>query len=222
VNRYLAPQPDGSLAFRGGRRYRLLVVVNGPCDAEDVEEFLSRNGFDAIASSTPPEWAEQRPEDWPSEGALRIAANECPLRISCVYHGENELHVRPDVPIGHTGASLAIAQAWDYGDAGDEQTGADAPAAADTRSPLPVVAAAVAGLVGLGIWQHISATRRMEKARAQMLSAENKAEQLSVGERMQALLDRGYSDVEASAIVDREERASHAEGHDAQVIYVMP
>jgi uncharacterized protein YoaH (UPF0181 family) len=44
-----------------------------------------------------------------------------------------------------------------------------------------------------------------------------------VAERMQALLDRGYSDTEASAIVDREERAAHAEaGHDPHVIYVMP
>lgn len=222
MNRYLSPAADGSIAFRSGRRYRMLAVVNGPCDAEDVEDFLERNGFDAIASSTPPEWAEQRPEDWPTEGDLRIAANECPLRISAVYQGEGELRMRPDVPIGKTGASVTIAQAWDYGAAG-ETAGADAPAGGETRSPLPIVGAAVAGLVGLGIWQHISATRRMEKARAQMLTAETKAEQLSVAERMQSLLDRGYSDTEASAIVDREERASHAEaGHEPHVIYVMP
>ena len=223
MNRYLSPDAEGAITFRGGRRYRLLLVVNGPCDVEDVEEFLGRNGFTELASSTPDAWEGERPEDWPSEATLRLAANECPLRTSAVYARDGAIKVVDDMPIGRTGATLTVAQAWDYGDAG-ETTGAAAssPAPADNKSPLPFVGAAVAGLVGLGIWQHFSATRRMEKARAQMLSAETKAEQLSVSERLQGLVDRGYSDAEAAAIVDREEKSSSSGSHEPQVIYVMP
>lgn len=217
MNRYLAPGPDGTVGFRHGRIYRMLLVVNGPCDVEDVEALLERNGFAQLASSTPDSWQEEKPDDWPAEGALRISVNECPLRTSGIYEGEAELHIRSDTPIGRTGATLTVAQAWDYGEPPATSTG-QSPAAAQPRSPLPIVGAAIASMVGIGIWQHYSAQKRMEKARAQMLAADTKAEELSVAERMKALTDRGYSDEEAAAFVDHEDHPSH----DPQIIYVMP
>lgn len=218
MNRYLSPGPDGTVGFRHGRIYRMLLVVNGPCDVEDVEELLTRNGFVAPVSSTPDTWDEEKPDDWPAEGALRLSVNECPLRVSGIYEGDAELHIRQDTPIGRTGATVTVAQAWDYGEAPSTSTGQASAPATSQRSPLPIVGAAIASMVGIGIWQHYSAQKRMEKARAQMLSAETKAEQLSVTERMQALISRGYSEEEAAAFVEHEDHP----GHEPQVIYVMP
>ena len=217
-NRFLSPGPHGEHVFRDGRHYRLLVVVNGPCYAEDLEEELGARGFIAIASSTPDTWTEDKPSDWPTEAPPRIAQNECLVRVSAVFEGD-AARVDRDLPIGASEASFSIAQAWDYGPA--ERVGAAPPATAPApkeRSPLFVVGAAIAAFGGLGLWNYYSAQKRAEREQKRLETAEAAENQARLHREMQALLERGHSHDEAAAILEARE-----DDHESEpaVIYVV-
>lgn len=225
MNRYLSPGPEGELQFRRGRRYRMTIVVNGVCDAEDLDAQLGAYGFVGIASSTPATWPEDKPKDWPHEALPRIAANECPVRVSCLFADEEPITFLPDWSIGETGASATIVLAWDVGQASPAETtgGASAAAAAPDspkpKSTVPYAVAAVIGLGGVVVFNHWQAQRRMELETKRLESAEVEQERQALKDRLQRLVSRhGYTPDEAERVLEREEEQLE----HANLIYVVP
>src|SRR5580693_5984145 len=114
-NRSIQPAPDGSLVLRPGRVYRVVLLINGETTVEALGERLVELGFSDrdLCISTPEEWAEDAPGDWPEEPAIDVCANESLVRASGSFDGDPRQFDR-DTPVDD-GAAMTVSAAWDYG-----------------------------------------------------------------------------------------------------------
>jgi hypothetical protein len=215
MNRALAPSSDGSFVLRPGRRYRLLVVVNGPTTCDELEATLARSGVEEAVASGPRDWESERPTDWPDEALVATAANECLARVSGVLTpGSPAVRFEHDHPIA-PGATYTIALAWDYGPATarlpEERVGAAPPPAksSERQGPNFLAIAAVAGL-GVGLCSMWRSSRRLERDEARYASQEAKAERNELLRRVDYYLQHGHAPEEAERLADRDVAAREA------------
>jgi hypothetical protein len=217
LNRPLAPTAEGAHVLRPGRYWRLLVVVNGQTDCDELEAALVEAGFDGPVCSTPQDWAEERPDDWPKEPLVSPAANECAVRASGALRSEGPVRFERDRRIGE-GATYTIVAAWDYGPTGAgraaelgreraEHVGgvADDPVKRDR-----VLAAVVVALAGLGFWQMTRSSKRVEKEESKFAHLSARADRDELTRRVEHYLSRGHSQDEAADFADREMAAREA------------
>ena len=218
MNRPVAPTAEGTFVLRPGRRYRLLLLVNGPSSCDELEGALVRAGFDEAVCSAPGDWSVERPGDWPNEPAVAAAANECLVRTSGVLVG-NVPGVRfaRDQTI-EPGATYTVTAAWDYGQARPreavaERAGLASPASAapakGDKGPRVLAIAAVAGL-GLGLWSMWRSSRRYERDEERYASVTARAEREELAARVQYYLEHGHARPEAEDMAEREIAAREA------------
>jgi hypothetical protein len=218
MNRPIAAAGD-TFVLRPGRRYRLLIVVNGASSCDALEEALVRAGFEHHVCVAPADWAHEKPDDWPSEPIVSTAANECLVRMSGVLRSNvaGVLFER-DRPI-EPGATYTIVAAWDYGEprapAGAPERAGQAPPArrpatkSDDTGPRVLAVAAVAGL-GLGIWSMWRSSRRYERDEARYASVTARAERDELAARVQHYLEHGHARRDAEDMAEREIAAREA------------
>jgi hypothetical protein len=219
MNRAIEPAADGTFVLRPGRRYRVLLLVNGPSSCDELEAALVRAGFDEAVCSAPVDWVAERPGDWPNEPLVATAANECLVRVSGVLHG-NVPGVRfsRDQAI-EAGATYTIVAAWDYGPAQvapppAERTGHASPAHVapvknNDKGPRVLAIAAVAGL-GLGLWSMWRSSRRYERDQERYASVTARAEREELAARVQHYLEHGHARPDAEDMAEREIAAREA------------
>ena len=214
MNRPVMPDSSGAIVLQPARRYRAVLLVNGQCALEDVEEALERAGFEGgtLASSPPAAWDRNRPRDWPDEPHAEVCANECLVRISGTFRGPARV-MRRDMPIHRgdedTGAILTFAACWEHAPSVQEDTGAAAPApgshkptGSDARGTAILVSAAA--LLGIGIFANIRSEKRAEQENARLRAAIEREERAALNDRVAELVRHGRSREEASAIAHEE------------------
>jgi hypothetical protein len=219
MNRPLAPGVDGAFVLRPGRRYRLVLLVNGPSSCDELEGVLVRAGFEHPVCSAPGDWEAERPADWPSEPLVATAANECLVRTSGVLRGNV-----PGVPFARdqgieSGATYTIVAGWDYGEArapqrADDRVGQAPPTSAalaksNDTGPRVLAVAAVAGL-GLGLWSMWRSSRRYERDEERYASITARAERDELAARVHYYLEHGHARPDAEDMAEREIAAREA------------
>ncbi len=209
MNRLLARSAgDGSTVLRTGRFYRLLLVTNGAPLADEVAASMEKLGFgshDLAISDSDELWPSERPADWPAETLPGIAANEQFVRVSGSFEGRT-IRVLADTPIAG-GGTYTVWQAWDVGPARapEPQTGAAPPATVnEPKSHTGLFVCLALGALGVGAWQYVANSRRLEKEEERFNALEARAERARIGGRIRELMTRGYPEGDATAMATTE------------------
>jgi hypothetical protein len=217
MNRALAAAGE-AFVLRPGRRYRLLILVNGPSSCDALESALVRAGFEDPVCSAPADWSQDKPEDWPSEPIVPSEANECLVRMSGVLRG-NVAGVRfgRDQPI-EPGATFTIVAAWDYGEAdppaprvaSGQAPAQGAPVAKrDDVGPRLLAVAAIAS-VGFGVYTLMRSSRKYERDQTRYAAVTARAERDELAARVQYYLEHGHARSDAEDMAEREIAAREA------------
>jgi hypothetical protein len=209
MNRLLARSAgDGSTVLRTRRFYRLLLVANGAPLVDELTASMEKLGFaphDLAVSDSDEQWPRERPADWPAETLPEIAANEQFVRVSGSFEGRS-IRVLSDTPIAG-GGTYTVWQAWDVGPArAPEPTTGSEPItpANDLKSHTGLFVCLALGALGVGAWQYVANSRRLEKEEERFNALEARAERARIGGRIRDLMTRGFPEGDATAIATTE------------------
>ena len=223
MNRAIEPAAAGEYVLRAGRRYRLLLVVNGSTSCDALEEALSGVGFNGAVASSPDDWRQApadggAPPDWPKEPHVEPAANECLVRASGVLApdgGIRQVSFVRDERIAGGEACYTIVGAWDYGPARRMERTGEAPSSSSSSSGSEsssgnklLVGGIMAGL-GFGAWSLLKKGKQQQKDEERLLKLERARERLALEEQMRELAG-AETTTEKVAAVDRAEAEDRA------------
>ena len=209
----IALDADGTLALRGGRRCRLLVVVTGPTTCDALEQALARRGLEDVIASAPQDWQAERPADWPKEPLIPSCANECLVRASAIVG--RSVRLARDEAI-EEGAVFTVHAGWDYGPApapaARERTGAAAASQPAPSASTPatnnnngqLVKAGLLVAFGFGLWSFMSYRRKEEADEERLALAAARAHRDELLARAEHYFKQGESEQEAQAHAERD------------------
>jgi hypothetical protein len=227
-NRVVTPAADGSIVFRTGRRYRLLLLVQGPTDTAALRARLLSIGFvrGSVGISLPPDWDVQKPKDWPDEGLYALMSGQSLIRVSGIFGARTPVRVDLEVEV-EAGAVMRLLETWDYGEA--EQVSAagaassaiaptGAPAKEDNGRKVLLGAAVVAG-VAVG-WNWLSGRRKLEREQERFEDLAAKAEKEEITRRVHELTSGGMNRYDALARAESEAEGKPDKDDEPRIIVV--
>jgi hypothetical protein len=198
--RSVAQTADGATVVRPGRRYRLLLLVQGPTDTKTLIACLASCGFGSIGVSLPDDWSKHRPKDWPDEGMYALMDGQCLIRASAEVHRRGPVRVECDNDI-EPGAVMRLIETWDCGEAESPvtRTGAvelDKASRGEDKGRKFVIGAAAVAAVALG-WNWLSGRRKLEKEQERFERMQHSAEEDEIKRRVHELAAGGMDRTEA-------------------------
>ncbi len=208
---------DGATVVRPGRRYRLLLLVQGPTDTKNLIACLTSCGFGSIGVSLPDDWQKHRPKDWPDEGMYGLMDGQCLIRVSAEVHRRAPVRVEGENEI-EPGALLRILETWDCGEAESSvaRTGAAELArssSGEDKGRKFVIGAAVVAGVALGCnW--LSGRRKLEKEQERFEDMTRRAEEDEIKRRVHELAAGGMDRTEALVRAKDERDGLGVEGEE--------
>jgi hypothetical protein len=221
-NRVVTAAEDGSIVFRPGRRYRLLLLVQGPTDTAALRGRLLSIGFvrGSVGVSLPPDWSVQKPKDWPDEGLYALMSGQSLIRVSGIFGARMPVRVDLEVEV-EPGAVMRLLETWDYGEAEQATAGSaaiapaggGAPAKEDNGRKVLLGAAVVAG-VAVG-WNWLSGRRKLEREQERFEDMAAKAEKEEITRRVHELTSSGMNRYDALARAETEAEGK-PEAHDGE------
>ena len=206
MNRPIGATPDGATILQPGRRYRLLLVVQGSTDTDALcSTLIHAAGFEPqrLGVSLPQDWPAERPPDWPEESLIGLMPGQSLIRVSGPCWTPGPVRLEHETPIP-PGASFRVIDAWDYGQAEppaplQERTGAAPPQPSGRAKKMLFGAAAIAG-VALG-WHWLQGKRKEERDEERLLRLADRAEREDLSRAVQEMVSGGMSRAEAMRTV---------------------
>lgn len=229
-NRAVPTGADGSIIFRPGRRYRLLLLVQGPTDTATLKTRLQSIGFvrSSQGVSLPSDWGAQRPPDWPDEGMYGLLGGQSLVRVSGVFGGRHPVRVDSEVEI-EPGALLRLLETWDYGEAEPAAVAAAGAAshalatthpASDDKGRKVLIGAAAIAAVAVG-WNWLSGRKKLEREQERFEHLTEKAEREEITRRVHELTGEGMNRYDALAKAETEaEGKAEGEHGEPRVIVI--
>ena len=212
------PSRQGHILLRPGRRYRLLLAVEGIIALGQLDAVLERVGFVGLGLTWPDDWPALAPADWPAEPPSRLTYPHGLVRGSGdLWCRGSAVRFEPETELG--AGSFTLIRAWDVGEAASQGQAVDEYAEPDETGEFEVgadaapgemstgVKVALASALGLGLWAFWSGRKeeeRLDSAAARYASLAARADTARIMARARELEAEGMGSSDAQAVAELE------------------